>query len=67
MTMTLTSEIPCASSYEIICAEERSPPSRGYLELLAQPPRTIPYTPIEVVPRIQRTAMFTSVIWSGMS
>ena len=40
--ITPTSEIPCASSYEIICAEERSPPRSGYLLFDAQPPSTMP-------------------------
>src|SRR5262245_48822559 len=38
-------EIPMASSYEIICADERSPPSSAYLLFEAQPPSVIAYTP----------------------
>src|SRR6476646_10586764 len=36
---------PIASSYEIICADERSPPSSAYLLFEAQPPSVIAYTP----------------------
>src|SRR5262249_3410240 len=36
---------PIASSYEIIWAEDRSPPSNAYLLFEAQPPSVIAYTP----------------------
>src|SRR5688500_8196030 len=36
-----------ASSYEIICAEERMAPSSEYFEPDDQPPSTRPYTPSE--------------------
>jgi len=35
------------TSYEIICALDRIPPSSGYVEPDAQPPSTTPYTPID--------------------
>ena len=38
----VTHEKPSASSYENICAEERSPPRSEYLLLAAQPARTTP-------------------------
>jgi hypothetical protein len=33
---------PIETSYEIICAAERSAPRKAYFELLAQPPSIIP-------------------------
>src|SRR6266496_5589541 len=51
---TATVLIPRAISYEIICAEARSPPSSAYLLLDAQPASTIPYTPSELIARIYR-------------
>src|SRR5881392_1717284 len=44
---TATMDSPIATSYEIICAEDRSPPRIGYVEPDAQPASTTPYTPIE--------------------
>src|SRR5580765_3487868 len=38
-------ESPIASSYEIICAAERRPPSRAYLLFEDQPASVIEYTP----------------------
>lgn len=35
---------PIKTSCEIICAVERNAPRKAYLELLAQPPKIIPYT-----------------------
>ena len=35
---------PIETSYEIICAAERSAPRKGYLELDTQPAKIIPYT-----------------------
>ena len=32
------------TSYEIICETERRAPNNAYLELLAQPAKSIPYT-----------------------
>src|SRR5688500_83914 len=45
---------PIEISYEIICALERSPPSRAYLLFDAQPAMTIPYTPSEEMARMKR-------------
>src|SRR3954447_14827257 len=42
---TATIDRPIATSYEIICAAERSPPSNGYVDPDAQPDSTMPYTP----------------------
>src|SRR5215212_5246774 len=42
-------ESPSASSYEIICADERSPPSIAYLLFDDQPASTIPYTAIDAI------------------
>src|SRR5579875_1600074 len=39
---TPTTDIVIASSYETICAVERTEPSSGYLELEAQPAREMP-------------------------
>ncbi len=49
---TLTSAIPIASSYEITCAVDRTPPSSGYVEPDDQPARTSPYTPMLVTARM---------------
>src|SRR5262252_5610167 len=45
LSSTGTVERPIASSYEIICADDRRPPSNAYLLLDAQPPSVIAYTP----------------------
>src|SRR5262245_9382164 len=50
-----TKQIPSESSYEIICAEERMPPSRAYLLLLDQPASTMPYTAIDAIDMIYNT------------
>src|SRR5215208_1762770 len=47
--MLVANENPSASSYEIICAEERRPPSIAYLLFDDQPASTIPYTAIEAM------------------
>src|SRR5512134_1831520 len=47
--MLVTNESPSASSYEIICAEERKPPSIAYLLFDDQPASTMPYTAIEAM------------------
>src|SRR5690606_5254133 len=39
---TVTNDSPSETSYEIICAEARNPPSSGYGEPEAQPPSTTP-------------------------
>ena len=41
--------MPIAISYEIICAEARSPPSSAYLLLDDQPAMVMPYTPSELI------------------
>src|SRR5512134_3403212 len=45
----VTKERPSANSYEIICAEERSPPSMAYLLFDDQPASAMPYTAIEAI------------------
>ena len=42
-------ERPSVNSYEIICAEERSPPIMAYLLFDDQPASTMPYTAIEAI------------------
>src|SRR3990170_1763532 len=49
---TATMDRPIATSYEIICALDRRPPSSGYVEPDAQPARTMPYTPTDVTARM---------------
>src|SRR4051794_41174157 len=44
---TATMDRPIATSYEIIWALDRRPPSSGYVEPDAQPASTTPYTLIE--------------------
>src|SRR5947209_16732204 len=46
LRMTGIVDSPMASSYEIICALDRSPPSSAYLLLEAQPPSVMAYTPM---------------------
>src|SRR5688572_4835202 len=43
-----------AISYEIICALERRPPSSEYLLFDDQPASTMPYTPSELMARMNR-------------
>ena len=45
---------PIATSYEIIWALARSPPSRAYLLLDDQPASAMPYTPSELIARTKR-------------
>src|SRR5262245_1844030 len=52
---------PIASSYEIICAEERSPPRSAYLLFDAQPPSVIAYTPRLDMARNRSSPTFRSV------
>ncbi len=54
------------TSYETSWAADRSPPSSEYLLFDAQPPRMIPYTPIEVIASRKSSPMFTSVTHSGV-
>src|SRR3954470_2033707 len=58
---TPTIESPNGTSYDTICAAERSPPISEYLLFDAQPPRMIPYTPVDVSATMRRSAMFVSV------
>src|SRR5918997_3653525 len=44
---TATMDRPIATSYEIICALDRRPPSSGYVEPEAQPASTTPYTAMD--------------------
>src|SRR3989304_10037258 len=53
--MAVTKARPRDNSYEIICAEERNPPSMAYLLLLDQPASTMPYTAIEAMDMIYKT------------
>src|SRR3954469_24473219 len=52
-------ESPNGTSYDTICAAERSPPISEYLLLDAQPPRMIPYTPVDVSARTSSSATLT--------
>src|SRR5690242_13508879 len=61
---TLASASPYESSYEIICAEDRRPPSNEYLLFELQPASTIPYTLIDAMAKMTRTATFTSATCS---
>src|SRR5216110_3974725 len=58
---TPTIDNPNGTSYDTICAAERRPPINEYLLFDAQPPRMIPYTPVEVSARISRSPTFVSV------
>src|SRR5204863_9431852 len=58
---TPTIERPNGTSYDTICAAERRPPINEYLLLEAQPPRMIPYTPVDVSARISSSPTFTRV------
>src|SRR5947208_10006196 len=63
---TATIDRPIATSYEIICALDRRPPSSGYVEPDAQPASTTPYTPIDEQASTTRTATGLSVSCSGV-
>src|ERR687884_1120132 len=63
---TATMDRPIATSYEIICALERRPPSSGYVEPDAQPASTTPYTLIEEQASRTSTETGTSVSWSAV-
>src|SRR6266566_3281060 len=58
---------PSAISYEIICADARSPPSSAYLLFDAHPASTIPYTPSELIARIYRNPTGRSATTMGTS
>src|SRR5450756_1313792 len=47
-------DMPIEISYDTICALERRPPSSAYLLFEDQPARTIPYTPSDVIARMNR-------------
>src|SRR3954447_21499932 len=63
---TATMDRPIATSYEIICALERRPPSSGYVEPDAQPASTTPYTAIEEQASSTSTETGTSVSCSAV-
>ena len=44
---TVTMTKPIDTSYDTICAAERSAPKSGYFEFDAQPAMIMPYTPSE--------------------
>src|SRR5271165_6929497 len=52
---------PMATSYETICALERSEPIRGYCEFDDQPAMMMPSTPSDETPSMNRMPMFISV------
>src|SRR5215208_7520807 len=56
------SESPIETSYETICADERSPPSSAYFEFEDHPARMRARTPTDEIARIKSSPMFTSVI-----
>src|SRR5213595_4159386 len=53
---------PIETSYETICALERSAPSSAYLEFDDQPARIVASTPTLETARTKSTPMFISVI-----
>ncbi len=55
MRITPTSASPMESSYEIIWAPERRPPSRDQWLFEAQPANTMPYTAMEPMARNMTT------------
>ena len=59
-------ESPSAISYEIICAEERRPPKREYLLFELHPPKTTPYTPIDVIAKMNNIPMPISATWNAI-
>ena len=58
--MTGTKDRPMAASYEIICAEARTPPSNGYFEPEDHPARTTLYTANELIARKNKTPTLIS-------
>src|SRR4051794_21003590 len=63
---TATMDRPIATSYEIICALERRPPSNGYVDPDAQPASTTPYTAIDEQASSTSTDTGTSVSCSAV-
>src|SRR5205085_10570086 len=53
---------PIETSYEIICALERSAPSKAYFEFDDQPARIVASTPTLDTASTNKTPMFTSVM-----
>src|SRR5215212_5273473 len=58
---TPTIDSPNGTSYDTICAALRRPPISEYLLFDAQPPRMIPYTPVDVSARIKSNPTLTRV------
>ena len=58
---TPTIDRPNGTSYDTICAALRRPPISEYLLFDAQPPRMMPYTPVDVSARISSSPTFTCV------
>src|SRR6185503_6048395 len=56
------SESPIATSYETICALERSPPRSAYFELEDQPASMSASTPMLETASTSRSPIFTSAI-----
>src|SRR5215213_394887 len=56
------SDIPIATSYETICADERRPPRSAYFEFEDHPARMRARTPTDEMERTSSRPMFTSVI-----
>src|ERR1700716_4450197 len=56
---TPITDIDIDSSYEIICAVDRTEPSSGNFEPDDQPASEMPYTPIDVIEKISRIPAFT--------
>src|SRR5687767_9707994 len=63
---TATNDRAIAISYEITCADERSPPSSEYGDIDDQPASTIPYTPIDDIASTSSTATGRSVPCSAV-
>src|SRR5690554_1626028 len=63
----VTTLIPIANSYEIICEDARIAENKEYLLFDAHPPIITLYTPIEVTPMIKRIPMLTSVTCKAIS
>src|SRR5919112_3820621 len=63
---TATMDRPIATSYEIICALDRRPPSSGYVDPDAHPASTTPYTAIDEQASSTSTDTGTSVSCSAV-
>src|ERR1700736_5021401 len=57
---TPITDIDIDSSYEIICAVDRTEPSSGNFEPDDQPASEMPYTPIDVIEKISKMPALTS-------